>query len=99
VERLTADRGAAAVVGEERVAIFVLADGSAFAIDDRDPFTGSYVLSRGLIGDADGVPTVASPIYKQRFDLRTGSCLDDDAVSVRTWPVRIQDGWIEVAAG
>jgi len=94
--RLTADRGAAALVGGERVAIFLLADGGAFAIDDCDPFTGSYVLSRGLVGDVDGVPTVASPIYKQRFDLRTGRCLDDASVRVRTWPVRIEDGWVQV---
>lgn len=94
--RLTADRGAAALVGGERVAIFLLANGEAFAIDDRDPFTGSYVLSRGLVGDADGIVTVASPIYKQRFDLRTGRCLDDPSVRVRTWSIRVEDGWIQV---
>jgi nitrite reductase (NADH) small subunit len=96
VVRLTADRGVAALVAGERVAIFVLTDGTAYAVDDRDPFTGSYVLSRGLVGDADGVPTVASPIYKQRFDLRTGQCLDDPTVTVRTWPIRVEDGWVEV---
>ena len=98
VARLTPDRGAAALVGGERVAVFVLKDGSVHAIDDRDPFTGAHVLSRGLVGDAAGTPTVASPVYKQRFDLRTGVCLDDPAVAVRTWPVRIDAGWIEVGA-
>ena len=83
-------------VGGEQVAVFVLAAGDVFAIDDRDPFTGSLVLSRGLVGDAEGIPTVASPIYKQRFDLRTGQCLDDPSVGVRTWPIRIEDGWVEV---
>jgi nitrite reductase (NADH) small subunit len=97
VGRLTADRGVAALVGGEQVAIFLLADGATFAIDDRDPFTGAHVLSRGLIGDVDGVPTVASPIYKQRFDLRTGTCLDDDTVHVRTWAIRVEDGWVEVS--
>jgi len=96
VDRLTADRGVAALVAGDRVAVFLLAGGEVFALDDRDPFSGSYVLSRGLVGDADGVPTVASPIYKQRFDLRTGQCLDDLTVTVRTWPIRIEDGWIEV---
>ena len=96
-KRLTPDRGVAARVGDDLVAVFVLADGQAFAIDDRDPFTGRLVLSRGLVGDADGAPTVASPIYKQRFDLRTGTCLEDGTVAVRTWPVRVNDGRIEVA--
>ncbi len=94
--RLTADRGVAAVVDGQQVALFLLADGALFAIDDRDPFSGAHVLSRGLVGDADGTPTVASPVYKQRFDLRTGQCLDDLAVRVHAWPVRMQDGWLEV---
>jgi nitrite reductase (NADH) small subunit len=55
------------------------------------------VLSRGLIGDVDGAPTVASPLYKQRFDLRTGRCLEDSTVDVRTWPVRVHEGRVEVA--
>ena len=95
---LIPDRGVAARVGGELVAVFVLGDGSAFGVDERDPFTGALVMSRGIIGDADGTPTVASPIYKQRFDLRTGRCLEDDEMSVRSWPVRIHDGHVEVAA-
>jgi len=95
--RLTPDRGVAARVDDDLVAVFVLADGRAFAIDERDPFTGAQVMSRGLVGDVEGAPTVASPLYKQRFDLRTGRCLDDDAVAVRTWPVRLHGGHVEVA--
>jgi nitrite reductase (NADH) small subunit len=43
------------------------------------------------------VPTVASPLHKQRFDLRTGRCLDAEA-SVRTWSVRVSRGRVAVAA-
>jgi nitrite reductase (NADH) small subunit len=93
---LTPDRGVSARVGDDVVAVFLLADGSTFAVDDRDPFTGAHVLSRGIVGDAGGAPTVASPLYKQRFDLRSGACLDDDAIAVRTWPTRIQGGHVEV---
>jgi nitrite reductase (NADH) small subunit len=98
VERLTPGRGAAALVGGTQVAIFRLGSGEVFAIDDRDPFSGADVLSRGLVGDADGEPTVASPVYKQRFALRSGRCLDDPAVGVRTWTARTRDGHVEVAA-
>ena len=94
--QLTPERGRAARVGDELVAVFVLADGAVFAIDDRDPFTGAQVMSRGIVGDAGGTPTVASPVYKQRFDLRTGQCLDDDTVAVRAWPVRLHGGQVEV---
>ena len=94
---LTPDRGVSALVGDDVVAVFLLADGSTFAVDDRDPFTGAQVMSRGIVGDAGGAPTVASPLYKQRFDLGSGQCLDDDAVALRTWPIRIHEGRVEVA--
>uniref|UniRef100_A0AAU3H501 Nitrite reductase small subunit NirD n=1 Tax=Streptomyces sp. NBC_01401 TaxID=2903854 RepID=A0AAU3H501_9ACTN len=86
---LTPGRGVAALLPDGRqVALFVDRAGRAYAIDNRDPFTGAYVLSRGLVGSAGGRPFVASPLLKQRFDLATGACLDDDDVSVPVFPVR-----------
>jgi nitrite reductase (NADH) small subunit len=98
VDRLTPDRGVAALVGGEQVAVFLLATGELYALDNHDPCSGANVLSRGLVGDLDGTPTVASPVYKQRFDLRTGRCVDDDAKRVRPWKVRKGGGVIEVQA-
>ena len=60
-----------------------------FAIGNFDPFSKAFVLSRGIVGDRAGVPKIASPIYKQSFDLRTGVCMDDAAVTVPTYPVRL----------
>ncbi|MFG2590593.1 nitrite reductase small subunit NirD [Streptomyces sp. NBC_01166] len=86
---LTPGRGVAALLPDGRqVALFVDRSGRAYAIDNRDPFTGAYVLSRGLVGSAGGRPFVASPLLKQRFDLETGACLDDDDVTVPVFPVR-----------
>ncbi len=31
---------------------------------------------------------MASPLLKQRFDLETGRCLDDEEVAVAVYPVR-----------
>lgn len=93
---LTLDRGAAALVGARAIAIFLLADGALYAIDNLDPISGTSVLSRGIVGDADGAPTVASPMYKQRFDLRTGQSLDSAAAAVAVHEIRITDGMIEV---
>jgi len=94
---VTLDRGVTALIDGAEVAIFLLGNGDLFAIDDRDPFSGASVLSRGLVGDVSGEPTVASPVYKQRFSLRSGRCLDDDSIAVRTWTARIRAGRIEVA--
>ena len=96
VDRLTPNRGVAALVAGHAVALFLLADGSLHAIDNIDPISGASVLSRGIVGDADGAPTVASPMYKQRFDLRTGRCLDRDHTSVGTHDVRERDGTVHV---
>ncbi|TXS35773.1 nitrite reductase small subunit NirD [Streptomyces sp. OR43] len=86
---LTPGRGVAALLPDGRqVALFVDRAGRTYAIDNRDPFTGAYVLSRGLVGSQGGQPFVASPLLKQRFDLATGACLDDDEVSVPVFEVR-----------
>ena len=97
VDDLDLDRGACALVGGYQVAVFRVSDGSLYALSNRDPFSGAYVLSRGIVGSKAGVPKVASPVYKQTFDLRTGQCLDDPSVSVATFPVRAVDGRVEVA--
>jgi nitrite reductase (NADH) small subunit len=76
LDAITPDRGVAALVDGSAVAVFVLGDGSIHAIDNVDPISGASVLSRGLVGDIDGRATVASPMYKQRFDLTTGRCID-----------------------
>jgi nitrite reductase (NADH) small subunit len=95
--RLTVNRGVAALVDGRAVAVFVLADGSLAAIDNIDPCSGASVLSRGIVGEVDGAATVASPMYKQRFDLRSGSCLDAPGVAVAVHRVRIVGGMIEVS--
>lgn len=100
--QLQHERGACALVGDRAVAVFRLGNGELCAIDDVDPCTGASVLSRGLVGSTmlDGVPVVyvASPLKKQRFDLRTGRCLDHDDVSVDVHPVVQRDGTVFVAA-
>ncbi|MGK4585041.1 nitrite reductase (NAD(P)H) small subunit [Kitasatospora sp. HPMI-4] len=71
-------RGVALLVGSEQVAAFRDRRGALYAVGNRDPFSGAYVISRGLLGSRDGVPVVFSPMYKQAFDLRTGVCLDEE---------------------
>ena len=52
--------------------------------------------SRASSAPAADVPFVASPMHKQAFDLRTGQCLDDAAVRVPTYDVRVDDGIVLV---
>lgn len=99
VDRLTPDRGVAALVDGLPVAVFLLGTGELVAIDNLDPISGASVLSRGIVGEVEGITTVASPLYKQRFDLHTGRCLDDETVHVSIHDVRVVDGTVEVRLG
>ena len=94
---LEPERGVAALVAGEQVAVFRCFNGALYAVGNQDPFTGANVLSRGIVGTRGDIPTVASPLHKQAFDLRSGGCLDDGQVSVPAYLVRERDGVVEVA--
>lgn len=98
LEQLSAERGVAALIGDTQIAVFRTFDDELYALDNRDPFTGAHVLSRGIVGSRGPTPTVASPLLKQVFDLRTGVCLDDASVAVVSYPARARDGRVEVWA-
>jgi nitrite reductase (NADH) small subunit len=98
LEELEPDRGVCALVGDRQVAIFrVTPHGELYAVSNYDPFSGAFVLSRGIVGSCADAPKVASPVYKQTFDLRTGVCLDDPNVRIPTYAVRVVDGRVHVA--
>lgn len=67
-----------------------------YAIDNHDPQSGANVIGRGLVGSLKGDLVVASPIYKQHFRLEDGSCLEYPQQRLRVWPVRLNDGMVEV---
>lgn len=94
--RLEPERGVAALVGGEQVAIFRTYAGDLYAIGHRDPICGAYVMSRGIVGTRGGAITVASPMHKQVYDLSTGECLDVPGVRVPVYPVRCHAGMVEV---
>lgn len=94
LEDIEVEGGVVALVGGEAVAVFRSYDGEIFALANWDPFSHASVLSRGIVGTRGGAPYVASPIYKQGFDLRTGACLDDEAVRVPTYDVLLADGQV-----
>ena len=97
--QLTPNRGVAALLGDKQVAVFHVVPGDeVLAIDNLDPFSEAAVLSRGIIGSVGDTLTVASPVFKQRFDLRTGVCIDDPDVRIATFPARVVEGRVQVDA-
>ncbi|XXS98806.1 nitrite reductase small subunit NirD [Sorangium sp. So ce302] len=99
VEDIIPNTGVCALVGKRQIALVRVGEGEeVYAISNFDPFSKAFVLSRGIVGDKGGVPKIASPIYKQNFDLRSGQCLDDPGVSIPVYPLRVRDGRVEIQA-
>lgn len=99
LEAIAPNTGANALIGSDQVAIFRIGDTEeVYAVSNFEPFSKAYVLSRGIVGDRAGVLKVASPIYKQNFNLKTGECLDDETVTIPVYPARVVDGQVQVAS-
>ncbi len=99
LERILPNTGVCALVNGQQIAIFRVGEGTdVYAIENYDPFSKAYVLSRGIVGDRNGTPKVASPIYKQNFSLLTGEYLDDATVKLQTFPAQVVDGQVQVSA-
>jgi nitrite reductase (NADH) small subunit len=96
LDRVEIERGVAALVSGTPIALFRTHTGDLHALDNVDPMSGASVLSRGIVGTRGDIPTVASPMHKQAFNLRTGECLDADGIRVRVYQVRVRDGMIEI---
>ena len=97
LSRITPGTGAAALIDGEQIAVVRARSGDqVYALSNFDPFSKAFVIARGIVGDREGTPNIASPIFKQSFDLRTGECLDDPSVRLPVYPTRVLDGRIEI---
>ena len=68
-----------------------------YGVANRDPIGDANVLSRGVVGDINGRLVVASPLYKQYFDLLTGVCLEQEDVKIAVYRVRLDGDTVLVA--
>ena len=94
--------GRCALFNNKQIAIFRVLNSAGFeefyAIDNYCPFSHANTLSRGITGNLNGKTVIASPLYKQHFDLSTGICLEDETITVNTYPVRLDGNTIQLAA-
>lgn len=97
VDDIVPNTGVAALVNGRHVAVFRIGAERFHAIDNVDPKSGASVLSRGLIGNLGERIVVASPLYKNHFDLATGECLEMPEHSVRAHAVHVEHGRVMVA--
>jgi nitrite reductase (NADH) small subunit len=99
VDDILPDTGVAARIGGRHIAVFRVGESRFHALDNIDPRSGASVLSRGLVGNLGERIVVASPLYKNHFDLSTGECLEAPEHSVRAHAVRVEAGQVFVALG
>lgn len=112
LDALSIERGAAAILPDgTQIGVFLLDDGSVHAVQQHDPYSGTNILSRGLVGThlvpgADGVegvivPTLASPMFKQVWNMSTGEVIDSgggEKKPIAVYDAEVRDGMIVVAA-
>lgn len=97
LDDLLPDTGVCALVNKKQVAIFRSRRlGEVFAVSNYDPIGEANVLSRGIIGSIGDNVVVASPLYKEHYNLRTGECLEKPEYRLPVFPVRVDDGLVQV---
>lgn len=96
VADLVPGAGVAARLGDHQVAVFYLPgdDRELYALGNYDPIGEANVLARGILGDLNGEPVVASPLYKHHFSLVDGRCLEHDGVQVPVYRLLESDGFV-----
>jgi len=101
---LVDNSGVCALIGGQQIAIFKVSLNGVkqlFAISNWDPIGLANVLYRGLLCSVADKTVVASPLYKQRFCLLSGQCIDDENQKVQVYPIRLegQNVFIQMPCG
>ena len=100
IEDIPTMTGVCALHQKKQIAIFNLSsigeNSQLNAIDNFDPIGKANVLSRGIVAEIDGRQTVSSPLFKQHYCLATGECLQDHAIKVDVYPVRLKNSRVQL---
>lgn len=98
LDDLIVNAGVGLRYGGQQYALFYVPDTEqkVFAVGNHDPFSKANVISRGIIGSINDRLVVASPLYKQHFDLITGQCLEEAEISLPVLPVSLVDGQVVI---
>ncbi|OFI38927.1 nitrite reductase small subunit [Arthrobacter sp. SW1] len=96
LEDLEPNWGEAAIIDGLQLALFRLPSGEVYAVAQQDPATLSNVMARGILGSRGDSPTIASPLHKEVYDLRTGECFTKPELRLQAFATRLVDGAVEV---
>jgi NAD(P)H-dependent nitrite reductase small subunit len=83
--------GATIKYGKVQIAVFNFTSrGTWYACQQMCPHKKAFVLSRGILGDTNGIPKVACPLHKKTFSLDSGTCLSGEDYAVQVFPVKVE---------
>jgi len=93
VEDFPEENGSTVKYGNSQIAVFNFTSrGEWYACQQMCPHKKAMVLSRGIIGDTQGIPKVACPLHKKAFSLENGSCLNgEQQYSVNVFKVKVDE--------
>ena len=100
IDDILPNSGRAALYQGQQVAIFRIRESgneAYYAVGNYDPKSDANVIARGIVGSQGDKRVVASPIYKQHYCLQSGACIEDEAVTLPTWKVRVDGDRILLA--
>ncbi|WP_019612718.1 nitrite reductase small subunit NirD [Psychromonas ossibalaenae] len=96
-QELSENSGVCALFEGQQVAVFYCKrNADLYAVSNFDPIAQANVISRGIMGSVQEQAYVASPLYKQRFDLNTGICIDSPEFALKTYLVRIEADQVQL---
>jgi nitrite reductase (NADH) small subunit len=89
--------GSCVLYNNEQIALFNFTKRNEwYATQNMCPHKKQMILSRGIIGDKECEPKVACPYHKKNFSLRTGENLNGEEYSIKTYPVKVELGYVYI---
>jgi nitrite reductase (NADH) small subunit len=91
------DGGVCVKYKNKQIAVFNFRrKGDWYACQNVCPHKFEMVLSRGIVGDHNGIPKVACPMHKKTFSLETGENLNGDLDAIAIYPVKIENNFVYI---
>jgi len=78
--------GQVILVGEQEIALFRLANGEVYAVENKSPHPKGGTLADGLISGS----YLYCPVYDWKISLKTGEVQVPDEGKVRTFDVQVE---------
>ena len=90
------EAGTAVKHGESQLAVYNYGGGVWYTTQNMCPHQRTIALSRGLIGDKNGTPSVACPIHKKTFALDSGAGISDPEFNILSFRTKAEGGHVFV---